>query len=36
MPTEQVLTELRGRKEYFWLGTQTGFIRELTGLEWHS
>lgn len=28
--TEQMLMELRGRRDYFWLGTQTGFMC----LEW--
>lgn len=31
MPTEHVRTEVRRRKEDFWLETQTRFTRELTG-----
>lgn len=30
MHTEQVVVEFRGRRGSFWLGNQTGFMKEVT------
>lgn len=30
MYTEKELVEFRGRRDYFWLGNQTGFMKDIT------